>query len=710
MIPTTQQPSDLGRQQAMNGLQLISALASNGMLSLLLDGPKLFPMLVAFLKSPWLSTGVSPIAFAIAYNLCQLNGTRLVPFCDASGLTALQDYVRTALDANPGKESSDAINQKLNLALALLYQIGSPKNGLQDRFINEGGLSLVLDHFNTSKSVLVFLSSFIDLQTPSSVINVIMSHPDFADAVDSMYAENADDSDSDDEDIKGAAPEVIQHRKELSAKTLLVVQVLRNLCLLQGSADTILPLLPRFLGHNLSIADETLSALSNLAATQTIDYRYAWDSSLIGMVISRSAELCEKMIDNAESDVAAATSNRNLPGRKHIMTRVMQILRNEDCIKASSESTSANRPGHDEQEPTASGSKGDNDEEEDDDHDDSSDEDSNASDDDDDDLVFTKDDAVKLIQLAKLNEDLMKANQSWARTISRYIVLLPAQNVWSECDFVEISSSGTVFEKDVDGSVVFNDKEMDLSKSVEGIQLTLPLSIMWRRLSVIPCDKGVLPNASFDTIAQGEIRANAFTVMISGLAKHPVKLATMFKLPSSEQSKWSTGAITVNLFDINSGHPVKVTVDDRVPCYILSRPIGVWTGSTQTWLPLIEKAAAKLLGGYDALSLLTIEQAAVLLTGIQPTKCDLPPTPDQLQSTLESALFSSSILLYTTENDNQSICLVDSINKSSKGSTVAAYNTALFDLRRGWDSTSGHVNTTVSELHGVLTSLYKLNL
>jgi hypothetical protein len=709
LVPEGQEPTDLGRQQAMHGLQLIAALAGNGMTSLLLDGPQLFPMLVAYMKAPWVTTGVAPIAFAVVYNLCQLNGARLVPFCEASGLAALQTYIRSALVANPGAEAKESITQKLNLALALLYQIGSPKNGVQTRFVEEGGLAAVLDHFTTSKSVLVFLSSFIDLSTPASVIPTIMNHPEFADAVDSMYAERPDsDSDSDDEEQDEVA---VRQKQEDSARTLLVVQVLRNLCLLQGSADTVLPLLARFLGHNLTIADEALSALSNLSATQKLDYRYAWDSSLLGMTLSKATQLCEKVAEVAAKDVAAAASTRNLAARKHILTRVMQILRNEDCIKAASESSDANRPGfaQDASNDAKPSRTGEDDEEnsEDSGEADSEGQDSDADSEYADELVISKDDLAQLIQLVSINKDLLQANQSWARTVGRYLTLLPASIIWEDMDdHVEVLGS-VVAEKD-SSQGLYIDTEWDLKGALAG--WNSPVAPMWRRLAQLSPEKGPLPKASFDTIAQGEFHCDELTTMIAGLAKNPVKLATMFKLPSSDSTKWSTGPITVNLFDIKgNGQAIKVTIDDRVPCYPFSKPIGVWTGSTQLWLPLIEKACAKLLGGYAQLSTLSIEQAGLLLTGTKPTKCKLPAA-EQFQLVLESELSEHSIMIYTTASDPSATCLIDSITNSSVGAVVASYNTALFDPRRGWDATSGHVNTPASDLHGQIGAMYKLKL
>jgi len=789
MIAAQSAPSDIGREQAMNGLQTLSALASNGMTSLLLDGPQLFPMLASYMKSPWIATGVSPIAFAVVYNLCQLNTARLDMFVDSGGISALDSYIRLALDTNINKESKDGNMQKLNLALALLYQIGSPKSGLQSKFINEGGLLLVLDHFNSAKSALVFLSSFVAMETQSTVIDVLLSHPDFANAIDTLYADESSDDDDDSDDDDGhdakkdssaslASDEEDRRKKEENARVLLIAQVLRNLCLLQGSSGAVLPLLARFLGHGLAIADEAISALSNLSATQptTLDYRYAWDSSLIGMAISSAVRICRKLIHAAEGDVAAATFTRNAAGRKHVLARVFQVLRNDECLRLAGESSASGRPGFGH-------------EKDDDDHEEDNEKDEDE--DDDDDLLFLIDDAHALIELATLNKDLLEANRSWARTVSRYLSLLPPSHAWSnskqtvdvhKCCIVQqdvVRGGGSIGSDGVDAGRVdgrkapsasraststhastsssesnsyFVDKEFNFDETLEGIHFNVPLRVMFRRLSNVRLDdspsSSQLPRPGFDTIIQGEMACHAFAAVLSGLARHPIKLATMFKLPSSDQQKWSTGPITVKLHDFRVAkpdahgkehqEPKTITIDDRVPCYVFSKPISIWTGSSQAWLALIEKAAAKMLGGYAALEKLTIEQACELLTGGKAVKCKIPPA-EQFQHVLESELSEQSIVVYTLKpqsvmqeeeeekkkneekgasvatttqqrDSSHDIFVVDSIQTMSDGPLVAAYNTAAFDMRRGWDASSGNVRTSIPVLHDTIASLYKLRL
>lgn len=728
MVPTTTEPTDVGRSQAMNGLQLISTLASHGMLSLLLDGPKLFPMLLAFMKAPWIQTGVSHIAFAVVYNLCILNGARLPVLVDAGGIATVSEYLKSGVDANPTGDSAEVVAQKRNLALSVLYLIGSVKSEAQSKFIEEGGLTTVLEYLNVAKSVLVFLSSFISIQTPPEVINIIMSHPLFSEAVDSMYADEPEDSDSEDEEEPQDEESRKEHmaKLEAAAKTHLVAQVLRNLCQIKGSADTILPLLPRFLGHDLVIADEALSALSNLVGTQEVDFRYAWDSSLIGMTLSRAAQLCEALIESAEADEAAAVVNTNIAGRRHVLARVLQILRSEECFKAAAENSDAGRPGQEKD------AEADADEEDDED----SDKDSDANEFDDK-LVFTRDDALQLVQLAKLNTDLLEAHQSWARTVSRYLSLVPSSVVWiDENDgLVDIVSDTVIAEKDVSAEIysatagadaaassavsngsevalpiLYTDSEFDLAKAMEGVEFRdVPICVMWRRLSNIPLEGVKITSASYDTIAAGVIGSTAIAAVMTGLARHLRKLLGVFRLPSGSQLKWGSAPISINLYDLQTKKPVTVTVDDRVPCYVCGRPLGMWSGSTQTWLPLIEKACAKLVGGYAALAALTFEEAAELLTGVKPVKCKLP-AEDQLLNVIESELAEKSVLIYLAADSTQTPWIVDSVSATPEGSTINSYTAALFDPRRGWTENIGHDQSPASKLHANIHALYKLKL
>ena len=730
MIAPASEPTDVGVNQAMNGLQLISTLASHGMLSLLLDGPKLFPMLLEFMKGGWIKTGVSHLAFAVVYNLCILNGARIPVLVDAGGISVVSGYLKNGVDANPTGDAAEAVAQKRNLALSVLYVIGSVKSDAQNKFIEQGGLSTVLDYLKTSKSALVFLSSFISIQTPPEVINVIMSHPDFSEAVDSLYLAEAEDSDEEEDE----EPETEEDKKEryakleASARAHLIIQVLRNLCQIKGSADTILPLLPRFLGHDLVVCDEAISALSNLVGTQEIDFRYAWDSSLIGMTLSRAAQLCEALIEGAEADEAAAIVNTNIAGRRHVLARVLQILRAEECFKAASQKSEAGRPGREE--------KTEEDAEDEDDEEDS-DKDSDTEEYDDK-LVFTRDDALQLVQLAKLNTDLLEAHQSWARTVSRYLSLVPSTVVWvDENDgLVDTLAATVIAEKDVspeiysatagadtdaaekpaDGAAItmpalYTDSEFDLAKAVEGIEFRdVPICIMLRRLSNIPLEGVKIPSASYDTISAGVIGSTSVAAVMTGLARHLRKLLGVFRLPSASQAKWGSGPITINLFDIRgSKKPIAVQVDDRVPCYICGRPIGLWSGSTQTWLPLIEKACAKLLGGYAALAALTFEEAAELLTGVKPIKCKLP-AQDSLLNVIEDELAEKSVLIYQAADSTQTPWIIDSTENGEEGKVINSYTAAAFDPRRGWTENIGHDQSPAAKLHGNIHALYKLKL
>lgn len=743
MVSDATGPTDIGRNQAVNGLQLISAMATNGTISLLLDGPKLFPMLLRYLQDPWIKSGISHVAFAVVYNLCVLSPLRLPVLVQAGGIKVLVEYLKKGIDANPTGDAEASINQKRNLVLAVLYLIGSGKNELQQQFLDEGGLTCVLDYFKTAKSVLPFLSNFVSMQTPTSAISIIMSHPDFSEAVDAMYTENADDMDEDfmdaEEDEEEADPEELRQKIEESAKVQMVAQTLRNLCLLQGSAETILPLLPRFLGHSPAVANEALSALSNLVGTQAIDFRYAWDSSLIGMTLSRSAQLCNVMLEQAAADEAAAVLDTNVLGRKSVLARALQILRADECFKVASESCESGRPGREEEkeEEKVQKQKGEKSKEPEDDASDSDSE--NAEDDYEDNLVFTRDDAERLVHLAKLNTDLLEANQSWARTISRYLALVPSKYVWvGENDgLVDTLADAVLAEKDATAELLghtegedanneahkaaiaafpklYTDSELDLAKMMQGVtfQDNANMCVMFRRLSNMSIETGKLPTASFDTISLGVIGSSAIAVVLTAITRNLRTLLSVFRLPAGAQSKWGSAAITVKLFDIrNNATPVTVSIDDKVPCYVCGRPIGLWTGSTQTWLPLIEKACAKLLGGYAALSSLTIEEASELLTGSKAVAIKINSDSSSLLKTISSELAEKNQLMYQSTTEPKAMWVIDSLSQSeSDGTTINAYSAGLFDSRRGWVSDVGRAQLTLPQLQEQINTLYKLKL
>ena len=68
------------------------------------------------------------------------------------------------------------------------------------------------------------------------------------------------------------------------------------------------------------------------------------------------------------------------------------------------------------------------------------------------------------------------------------------------------------------------------------------------------------------------------------------------------------------------GHWVDVTVDDLIPCLPKGPPMFASCNSSEIWVMLLEKAFAKLSGGYQQLRGGLVTEALIDLTGC-PTVC-----------------------------------------------------------------------------------------
>jgi Calpain family cysteine protease len=63
------------------------------------------------------------------------------------------------------------------------------------------------------------------------------------------------------------------------------------------------------------------------------------------------------------------------------------------------------------------------------------------------------------------------------------------------------------------------------------------------------------------------------------------------------------------------GEWVEVFIDDYIPCFPLGLPMFMHSTNYEIWLPLLEKAYAKLLGGYEQLIKGSVSEALGYLTG-----------------------------------------------------------------------------------------------
>ena len=103
---------------------------------------------------------------------------------------------------------------------------------------------------------------------------------------------------------------------------------------------------------------------------------------------------------------------------------------------------------------------------------------------------------------------------------------------------------------------------------------------------------------------------------LANLADFPPLITSLF--PEGFRSTSDSGIYKVNLFQC--GVKTSVILDDFFPCYLNAGPAYSRTKSNALWVLLIEKAFAKLYGGYSAISSGTPYEALIDLLGA-PTKC-----------------------------------------------------------------------------------------
>lgn len=107
---------------------------------------------------------------------------------------------------------------------------------------------------------------------------------------------------------------------------------------------------------------------------------------------------------------------------------------------------------------------------------------------------------------------------------------------------------------------------------------------------------------------------------LAALAVRPAQLHRLFV--SARGQKF--GVYSLQLFVADAW--VLLTIDNRLPCDALGVPLYTQSGRVgELWVPLVEKAWAKLLGSYDALHTGCLAHALRALTGGVPLSLRLSP-------------------------------------------------------------------------------------
>lgn len=293
------------------GLQSIMAFSAQPSLCVLLDGPNLFPMLLGFIKSPWLTTGISYISFGIIYNLCHLNLERLNEITKHQGIKALVEYSRF-INLNL-ENDSEQTRKKRNLLLTLFYRLGSNENVFQNEFISQGGYAQVLEYLESGfPHSLVFVGNLIKSNSPPEIFELLINSKQFLNLLDSLLLENP--------------PQNL---------ATILVQILRNLAQMPKSSSFLLPLLPRFLIFDYETIDDILSLLSNLSITnaEQVDWLSLWRNKFFETLFRKIKILIINLIEQSNAKVSKSThDDKNYNYRKSVIARMTQVLKQKSCF------------------------------------------------------------------------------------------------------------------------------------------------------------------------------------------------------------------------------------------------------------------------------------------------------------------------------------------------------------------------------------------
>lgn len=275
--------------ECLTGLQAIVALASNAGFSIFLDSEILYDMLVKFLNTNWYSSGGSHLAFSAIYNLIQLNKNRIKSFAEAGCINGLQSYYFNV-------QKKDV--QKTNLTLALLYEFGSPKENLEERFVKEGGLKCVLHKVDSFDHCVVFLINFIHAKTKKETLDIILSN----------------------NTLKN---ELISPPSEEKKRTLYVM-LMRSISLHPNTSEYLFNYLPWYIKDStVGIVDACLGVVSNLVITNFETLNFEKDLIKSKILFNIFTEL-SKSIDKLEEKEFL----------KNIWMRIAQILRQDICASS----------------------------------------------------------------------------------------------------------------------------------------------------------------------------------------------------------------------------------------------------------------------------------------------------------------------------------------------------------------------------------------
>lgn len=184
----------------------------------------------------------------------------------------------------------------------------------------------------------------------------------------------------------------------------------------------------------------------------------------------------------------------------------------------------------------------------------------------------------------------------------------------SEYEFVDTTFPPTDATIDVDEATILSKYECLVDWRTSRQIATLPSDAAAGKWSDLPLYNA---NSVPSQIKSGKLENNWLQTALSAVADRQEFVKGLVTLVQGGRSN----AYFVNLFE--QGVRRKIVLDAYLPCTPLSGPIFTSTADGELWATVVEKAFAKLLGGYSALRFGQIKSGLVTLTNCPTFTYDL---------------------------------------------------------------------------------------
>lgn len=225
--------------------------------------------------------------------------------------------------------------------------------------------------------------------------------------------------------------------------------------------------------------------------------------------------------------------------------------------------------------------------------------------------------------------------------------------------------------------------------------------VIWKRLPEIYPEFTLLESIEPADVLQGQLGNCYFISALASLAKTPEKIDQLFV----SKKRNSKGAYSIYLCD--SGNWIEIIIDDFIPCikegdqYI---PVFARANNNDVWVMLIEKAFAKLYGGYQYLDSGYLYEGYNVLTGAPTQHFIIKDTKNEkineaFEFVKRALKKKDSLTAATLESLSDDICSKYGLIQGHAYSIIdlKENNTRFFILRNPWGKRTNQSNKLEEE-------------